>query len=179
MTDSSTTQKATHPGPERALTLLLRQGLYVPSPERDHRSYPGTVPEYIEEARQMDPLDLSPGSRYRAHAKREKRQRCPRGDGVTVNIGSARSDLIQIAPRGVWWFPRPCLVVRHWECESEGRGPLVVVDGRTEKPLTADCIERLTVLACAKRFKLSKIRYLPKDEALVLELARERGIYWD
>src|SRR5262249_11541292 len=107
---------------------LLAQGLYVPPPERDSRSTIGSVPAFIELARGMDPLDRPPGDAHRAHARRDGRKRDPAKDGVKIGFTFARTLSLQLAPSGVWWFPQPCLVVRDWYTESEGRGPLVVTD---------------------------------------------------
>jgi hypothetical protein len=179
MNDFSTAETSPPTVPTDLATLLHQQGLSIPAPERDSRSRPGPVACYAAYANEMDPLDLPPGDAYRAYARRDGRKRDPAKDGVRMGTQTARIFLIQIAPDGVWWFRAPCLVVRDWDCESEGRGPFVVVDGRTNKPITASSVEELAKLAREKRFDLGNHQYRIEDESLVLTLARQRGIYWD
>lgn len=179
MNDFSTPATSAPSAPTDLAAALRQQGLWIPEPERDPRSQPGSVPNYAEYANETDPLDLPPGDTYRVHARRDGRKRDPAKDGVKMGTQTARICLIQVAPDGVWWYRAPCLVVRDWDCESEGRGPFVVVNGRTNKPITAASAEELVTLAREKRFRLSSHQYSLEDEGIVLTLARHRGVYWD
>lgn len=85
---------------------------------------------------------------------------------------------LQVAPDGVWWHQGPLLVVRCWECESEGRGPLVVHDLRRRKPITASTTDELVRVALDLRLQLDDHQYFPWYESIVLSIAKERGL-WD
>lgn len=75
-------------------------------------------------------------------------------------------------------MPGPLLVVRDWNTESEGRGPMVVQDLRKRGRLNADNPEDLLRIASERRLDVSTHLYFPSYELAVLKLAQARGI-WD
>lgn len=153
-------------------------GLYIP-PESDTKRLMATsAPQFTELAAAIDPWEMPPGDSHRKFCKKPARERDPERDGVTIGIGSARTCTIQLAPQGVWWFRGPLLVVRNWDTESEGRGPMVVRDFRKREILTADSPEDLLRTAGERDLKVSAHRYLPRYERAVLKIAQARGI-WD